>query len=870
MQQFLALLTHLDFDLDAEEVADLLWLASQQQPSATTMVNVEEPVVELTVEQRATRPDRPPPPVVPNQPAAAVSLPPPAQPRTTTTAASGLPFQAPTAPALRNTLELGRSLRPLMRKVPSRTAQILDEEATAIAIAESPQQPWQPVLEAASERWLDLALVVEDTRSTVIWQELIVEIQQLLERQGAFRTVRTWSLRSSTAGQLALFPRRQTVQTSARSRSPKELLDPTGRQLILLVSDCVSPLWRQGLIHPLLKVWADTSPTAIVQLFPERLWSRSALGLGAPVALRAFVPGVANSQLEVSDRAGWETANLAAALTLPIVTLDPDALDQWARVVSGAGNARTAGIVFDLNFVAAQSLIAQIGAGPSYLPAADLVQRFRATASPLARRLAGLMSVVPVSLPVVHLLQEAMLPASRQVHVAEIFMSGLLQAVTELPPPETITPAAPLAPARYEFMDGVRALLQEAVPRTETLRVLDKVSEYIVDRAGLSIRSFAALLMLKSERGQALGAEVLQFAEISVQVLRRMGGDYATWVNELDWVVAAAASAPASWQTFEFEVVTVEVEDELAPLPGIALEPFEFEMATLEQRKTGVFRRKAEWVIQRQPQQAWQFVERLTEDIVLDMVAIPAGEFQMGSPENELERDDDEGPQHRVTVPEFYLGKYPVTQAQWRVVAGFPEIERELNPDPANFRGDERPVEQVSWEEAVEFCARLSQFTRREYRLPSEAEWEYACRAGTTTPFHYGETITTDLANYQGTDWKYEGKTYPGFYGAGPRGEYREQTTAVGSFPANAFGLYDMHGNVWEWCLDHWHGNYEGAPPDGSAWLSEEKGSSRLLRGGSWLFNPWDCRSAVRYNNAPDYRSNGLGFRVVCVAARTM
>jgi formylglycine-generating enzyme required for sulfatase activity len=264
--------------------------------------------------------------------------------------------------------------------------------------------------------------------------------------------------------------------------------------------------------------------------------------------------------------------------------------------------------------------------------------------------------------------------------------------------------------------------------------------------------------------------------------------------------------------------------------------------------------------ISRADRQGTQFVEDLGNGATLEMVAIPSGEFLMGSPENEPERFAFEGPQHLVTVSEFYLGKYPITQAQWRGVAGFPEIERSLNPEPSYFKGDERPVEQVSWEEAVEFCARLSQFTGREYRLPSEAEWEYACRAGTTTPFHYGETITPDIANYNGN--------YT--YGRGPKGVYREETMPVGSFPANAFGLYDMHGNVWEWCLDHSHDNYAGAPADGSAWLSEEKGSGRLLRGGSWYINPGFCRSAVRLNVAPGLRINHFGFRVVCVAARTM
>ncbi|MFM7449748.1 MAG: formylglycine-generating enzyme family protein [Leptolyngbyaceae cyanobacterium] len=208
------------------------------------------------------------------------------------------------------------------------------------------------------------------------------------------------------------------------------------------------------------------------------------------------------------------------------------------------------------------------------------------------------------------------------------------------------------------------------------------------------------------------------------------------------------------------------------------------------------------------------------------------------------------------------IGKFAVTQAQWRSVAGLPKINRDLDPDPSHFKGANRPVEQVSWEEVVEFCERLSRKTGKQYRLPSEAEWEYACRAspiqtsgtpgigevrsaGTTTPFHFGETITTDLANYRGTDWEYQGTTYPGKYGKGPYGSFREQTTDVGSFPPNAFGLYDMHGNVWEWCADRWHENYQGAPTDGSAWMT---GDSKywLVRGGSWNSNPRVCRSAVR------------------------
>ncbi|MEM1242411.1 MAG: SUMF1/EgtB/PvdO family nonheme iron enzyme [Cyanobacteria bacterium P01_H01_bin.26] len=308
-------------------------------------------------------------------------------------------------------------------------------------------------------------------------------------------------------------------------------------------------------------------------------------------------------------------------------------------------------------------------------------------------------------------------------------------------------------------------------------------------------------------------------------------------------------SSAVKQQTFSFEVVTVDSKGKV----------------TQREQKRAEYRR-----------------EVLTEGITLDLVKVPEGTFTMGSPTSETGRDwygdfDDalrgvnvEGPQHRVALQSFFLGKYPVTQAQWRTVAALPKIEHNLKPDPPNFKGDNLPVEQVTWDEAVEFCNRLSKKTRREYRLPSEAEWEYACRAGMTTPFHFGPTITTDLANYRGTDWEYKGKTYSGSYGKGTKGEHRQKTTNVGSFHSNAFGLYDMHGNVLEWCLDHWHNNYEGAPTDGNAWLSSDNNALRLLRGGSWNDIPDGCRSANRFRFARVNRNDIVGFRVVCVSSWTL
>ncbi|MEH2190350.1 MAG: formylglycine-generating enzyme family protein [Nostoc sp.] len=185
-------------------------------------------------------------------------------------------------------------------------------------------------------------------------------------------------------------------------------------------------------------------------------------------------------------------------------------------------------------------------------------------------------------------------------------------------------------------------------------------------------------------------------------------------------------------------------------------------------------------VINRTQKTAQYYVEDLGNGITLDMVVIPGGSFMMGSPEDELERRDSESPQHLVNIQNFCMGKYPVTQAQWKAVVALPQVQKELDPDPSYFKGDKRPVERVSWYDAVEFCDRLTSCTKRQYRLPSEAEWEYACRAGTTTPFHFGETITTDVANYRGTD--NEEFKWLGSYGRGSKGIYRGETTEVGNF----------------------------------------------------------------------------------------
>jgi formylglycine-generating enzyme required for sulfatase activity len=277
------------------------------------------------------------------------------------------------------------------------------------------------------------------------------------------------------------------------------------------------------------------------------------------------------------------------------------------------------------------------------------------------------------------------------------------------------------------------------------------------------------------------------------------------------------------------------------------------------------------------------FTEVLGSAAGLDMVSIPGGSFTMGSPVDEPQRKGNEGPQHHVTLAPFFIGAAPVTQAQWSaVVLVHPDqFHRNLDPNTSFFKGIDLPVESITWHQAEEFCLRLTAITGRAYRLPSEAEWEYSCRAGSTGPFHFGPTITPELANYCGTggavcgesDGKsvasdvYGGESYKsGAYGEGPTGVFRGKTTPPGTFPPNRFGLNDMHGNVWEYCLDMVSANYADVPVDGSANLSGPADSQRVLRGGSWSHNPAICRSAYRDSIAPDFSGwqGRIGVRVVC------
>ena len=374
------------------------------------------------------------------------------------------------------------------------------------------------------------------------------------------------------------------------------------------------------------------------------------------------------------------------------------------------------------------------------------------------------------------------------------------------------------------------------IDETKAAATLAEVLKPYKEKAA-HVKFYRQTLAEEKEYGYPFEAEAIEQLQIIKHRLNLRAQDVLAIEKAILGMPLSIATPPAGWiapTAEETAVVAQAAKPKISQTSSFSCEPFSFETVRVDKRGS---------VVETIPCQADCYVEDLGNGITLETVRIPDGKFLMGAAKGEASASNDEYPQHQVSVPEFWMGKYTVTQAQWRAVAALPKIDLDLDGDPAQFKGSKLPVEQVSWEEAVEFCKRLSQHvkktSKRIYTLPSEAQWEYACRAGTTTLFHFGSKITTDLVNSRRS---------------------MEKTTEVSTFPPNAFGLYDMHGNVWEWCLDGWHEDYKGAPSDSSVWESSSK--RKVLRGGSWTTSSAPCRAANRLKVISNGRVNDIGFRM--------
>jgi formylglycine-generating enzyme required for sulfatase activity len=851
-----------ELDLNPTEVADLLWLTLERQkriqtqpppptPSPDTETQTPSPPpIQQPIETPSTPTiNHPPPAITPST----IGIYATTQTRTPRTPESDyIPLSVPDARSLREPLDFIRALKPLLRNVPSSTEQVIDESATVDWIAQT--DLWIPQLQPALEPWLELALVIDESESMILWRHAVDELEQTLKHYGMFRDVRVWGMGRDQANQIYL-------RSQTGSHSAKELIDPQNRRLIILVSDTTDELWRDAQILSILGEWTASNPVVILQMLPAWMWSRTALGVATTAQFRSSGISLLNPHLRVEVNRLAKRRRLTQGINIPVINLEPERARVWSQMLTGQGEAQTPGYVLRPDLLAA-SKRTKSAQTPT---AQERVSHFTLNASPLAQRLAGLLAAAPIiTMPVVRLIQDSMLEESQQIQVAEVFLGGLLQPVTE------ITPETNPEQVQYEFIDGVREELLKLVPVPDSEQVLDQVSRDLAKKLGKTLREFVAWLQNPDQiEDEVIGSIVKPFARVTQDILQQLGYEVAAQGEE---------TAPGSeveelrLDTYTFEVVFIDTDDgDMADNVVENLTPFSFETVTVN--------RQGE-IINTETKTAHYLTEDLGDGISLDMVYIPGGTFLMGTEDEEIERlcskyNVDyfrrERPQHKITVPPFFMGKYSVTQGQWKAVATMThlKVERDLDPEPANFTDDspsrwDRPVERVSWYDAVEFCHRLSKLTEQDYRLPTETEWEYACRAVTSDlseklsypSFQFGDTLTDKLVNYNASS----------IYADEPQGKYRRETTPVGYFPPNAFGLYDMHGNVYEWCEDDYHESYEKTPTDGSAWLSSDKNTTKILRGGSWLSDPYYCRCAYRLNVDPDLGYYSFGLRVVRVS----
>jgi hypothetical protein len=536
MNRFVAALGE-ELSLTSEEIADILWLAVQMgelpQPAASDAIEGSD-----TAKSHSPQRNDPLPKKNLIEPQIPDTSPPPAEIHLADDHSSfggGLAISVPDARSLREPLELARSLKPLLQRVASGWSNVLDEEATILKIDR--EQIWMPVLKPNLEAWLDLVLVVDESISMQIWQRTISELQRFLAHYGVFRDVRVYSLVVESDSPEATLregvyvrPRLGAASEGQSLRNPKELIDPSGRRLILVATDCVSTFWRSGEVLPALKLWAKSGPMAIVQMLPEWLWGRSGLGLASAVRFGSLQAGIPNHQLKATNLSLWDDVDLDLGIKVPVVTLEPEMMKTWAQLVAGKGGMQSPGFVFDPEPMPSigeeRSQVEFVSAGSGE----ERVRRFQVTASPMARQLAMILAAAPtISLPIVRILQERLLPRSQQVHVAEVFLGGLLKPLLEVDAQSN----PDLVP--YEFMDGARDVLLDSVPTTEVVNVMQEVSQFVAERLGLTLDAFMGVL--RNPEG-AVDRDVVSksrpFAMMTAQILRKLGGGYAQLAQELE------------------------------------------------------------------------------------------------------------------------------------------------------------------------------------------------------------------------------------------------------------------------------------------------------------------------------------------------
>ena len=520
--------------LTDEEFADVLWLASYMDLPANASTLASAPQVKSPLATSADAQNRHQQPIASAQ--AEVHLPKPStHDKQRVEGMRAVSFRSPAATALPGKLALARALRPILRKIPSSTQLELDEVATAEEAAEEGRIV--PQLRPSRERWLDVAVVIDDWQTMAIWQQTIAEFIELLQQLGAFRALQTYLLSTKDDEQteqatLQLF----TAQGFKRGRicSPDELVDPRGRRLTLVLTDCTSPAWSSGAAGQLLSQWGNRNIVTLVQMLPADLWNSCALADAIQIAVSAPTPGIHNAKLTVERPWYWDDIwdedRTPAMLSqpVPIITLEPEALHRWAQTMVSKGGSKTSGFYLSLQSPPSSRLNRQ--ATSEILSPEERWRHFRATASPMAQELAGYLSSAPLSLPVMRLVQQVMLPQSRQVHLAEVLRSGLIRRITVdeqdgIAKPEKVY---------YDFIEGVRQSLITTVLLGDTKRVLEEVSKH-VSKQDANLRNFHALILDPTVTGNfTISEENLPFATVTIAVLQRLGGQFTQLAIRLE------------------------------------------------------------------------------------------------------------------------------------------------------------------------------------------------------------------------------------------------------------------------------------------------------------------------------------------------
>lgn len=553
-------------DLWHEELADAIWLASlnffeltrEHSPAEGDAVADDADDADRLEENEEdeAKAGNPPEPVAAaprstegsedrrDGPSAEVTLPEPHPLRSGSR--GGIPIRAPSGRALPGSRAIARSLRPLRRLIASRIDRVIDEEASATHIAEL--DIWFPTLRPARSRWLEIALVIDESPSMSIWRDTLRELRSIFAQLGAFRDVRIWWLDTSSPQHPRLRARPNGVGSAGRA--PGELLSSDGNRLVLIASDCVAAAWDGAEVARLATLWGARQPVAILQLLPQELWSRTALddARGVQYVLAgSSQPGAANTQLDwrawrprtrrPSDAAASAT-DARSGMSFPVLVSEPESLGSWARLIRFGSSMTVPAVRFPATPLEVIP-IAVSTAAPSVNPK-DALIHFRSVSSELAFRLATLFAAARLQLPVMRLVQSSLLPGSRQVHLAEFFLSGLIQrkSAAQRTDPDEV---------EYEFLSGVRGLLLDESFALDTVEVQRAVSRYMGERIGRTLDFDAILKDPDGFGGVEIDAEMAPFARISAQVLKRLGGRYAAVAARLAGEAAAASvSSPPS------------------------------------------------------------------------------------------------------------------------------------------------------------------------------------------------------------------------------------------------------------------------------------------------------------------------------------